>query len=133
MVGRHFGAVEDDPDLPPLSPDDLYFRDIDHLFDLIVDLGRNPPEHEMVIAITRERQRQDGDIVDGAGLDEGLACARRDQVEVGEHLLIEPDDALFLILTHLETGQWPSKSRATTWSRCTPPRGSPRGVVPWAS
>src|SRR4030042_631009 len=51
MVGRHFGAVEDHPDLPTLSPDDLHFRDVDHLFDLVVDLGRNSSEREMVIAI----------------------------------------------------------------------------------
>ena len=41
MVGCHFAAVKDDPDLPALPPDDLYFRDIDHLSDLVINLGRN--------------------------------------------------------------------------------------------
>ena len=84
--------------MPTLSPDDLHLRDVDYLFDLVVDLGRNSSECEMVIAIARQRKREDRDIVNGTGLDEGLACARRDQVEVGKHLLVKLDDALFLIL-----------------------------------
>ncbi len=100
MVSRHFCAVEDYPNLPPLSADDLYFRNVNNLFDLVVDLGCNSSEREMVVAVTRESKRQDRDIVDGARLDQGLACARWDQIKIGKHLLIELDNAFFFIFTH---------------------------------
>ena len=49
----------------------------------------------------REREREDWNVVDGARLDERRRCSRRDEVEIGEQLLVQADDALLLSLIHI--------------------------------
>ena len=58
---------------------------------------------EIVVAAAGERQRENGHIVDGARLHQRLRSARRDQIEIGEQLLVQADDALLFVLAHIET------------------------------
>ncbi len=51
---------------------------------------------------TGQCQREDRDIIDGTRLDQRLRRAGRNQVEVGEHLLVQLDDALLLVLATLK-------------------------------
>ncbi len=103
MVGGHPGAVKDDPDLPALASNDLDLRDVFHFLDLIVNLSSYPSERVVIIVRTREGKGQNRDIVNGAGFDQRFTGAGWNEIEVGKHLLVEPDETLLLILPHLET------------------------------
>ena len=68
----HEGFVKQDANLSSPAADDLHFGDIVDLFDLIVNLRGDASQCEMVVAITRKRQRQNRHVVNRAWLDQRL-------------------------------------------------------------
>ena len=72
VIGLEPGRVEDDPDLPLLSADEGKFRNILVFFDLIAQLGGDPPQFVpgIAVAVAPEGQGEDRHIVDGALLDQ---------------------------------------------------------------
>ena len=66
------------------------------------DLRRHAPQLEIAVALAPQRQRQNRHIVDRARLDQRRRRARRDQIEVRGELLVQPDDALLLVLADVE-------------------------------
>ena len=118
--------------LAALPADDGDRRDVRHLLDRVVELRGEPAQLEIAVAVAPERQRQDRHVVDRARLDERRRGAGRDQVEVGEHLLVQPDDALLFVLADVESARWPSTCPGWRSSRCTRRPGSPRAASPSA-
>ena len=53
------------------------------------------PQFKVSVALARKRQCQDRHIVYRAWLHQGLRRPRRDEVEIREQLLIEPDNAFW--------------------------------------
>jgi len=111
-VGGEPVRVEHHPDLAALAADDGGRRHVGGLLDGIVHLGGDATQVEVAVALAPERQRQDGHVVDGARLDERLGGARRDEVEIGVHLLVELDDAVFLVLADVEADDGHGHPRA---------------------
>ena len=131
-IARESGRIQHDAYFAPLTADQGNGGYIRHLFDGVIELRGDAAQIEIVVAAAGEREREDRHIVDGARLDERLRCARRDEVEIGEQLLIQADDALLFVLADVETHDGERPRRDWTWSRCTRRPGSPRAVFPSA-
>jgi hypothetical protein len=102
-VGRQPGCVERDAELAAVATGDGDGGNVGHLFDGIMHLGGHAAQLEGAVAVARKGQRQDGDVVDRARLDQRLGGAGGNQVEVREHLLVQVDDALLFVLSHFES------------------------------
>ena len=102
MIGRHPIFIQHHPNLPALPADDLDFGDIADFLDFIMNLGGDPPQHKRTFPFAPEGEGQNGDIVDGARLDQRRTGSGWDQVKIGEHLLIQTDDGFFFILADIE-------------------------------
>ena len=68
----------------------------------VVQLGREAAQFVIPVALAPERQRENGNVIDRARLDQRLRGARRNQVEVGEHLLVQPHDGSLFVLADEE-------------------------------
>ena len=102
MIAGQTSFVEIDAHLAALPADDGDGGDLIHLLDGVVQLRGEAPQLVIAVALARERQRQDRHIIDRARLDQRRRGARRDQVEVGEHLLVQPDDGFLFVLADEE-------------------------------
>jgi len=98
------GRIEDHPGLAALAPDDGEFGHVLVLLDLRAELQGHPPElvARDAGALAPEGEREDGHVVDGAGLDHRLGDAGRDPVVVGHELVVELDEAVLQALAHVE-------------------------------
>ena len=83
-----------------------------NLLQFVAQFRRGAPDLKSVQFAAPERQGQKGNVIDGSRLDQRLRGARRNQVEIGEHLLVQPDDAFFFILAHIKANDRDAGSRA---------------------
>ncbi len=132
LIARQLCRVEHDAHFAPLPAHQGHGGNIRHLFDGVIELRGDAPQIEIVVAAAGERERENRHIVDRARLHQGLRSARRDQVEIGEQLLVQSDDALLFVLSHVEAHDRQRRCRGWRWSRCTPRPGSPRAAFPSA-
>ena len=132
IVGRQLAFIQHDANLAPLPADQRDGRNVRHLLDRVVHLGRDLAQFEIAVAFARKRQRQNRHVVDGARLHQRRRGARRNQIEIGVQLLVQPHDALLFVLADVEAHDRHRHARGSTWSRCTPRRGSPTAVSPSA-
>ncbi len=102
-AARHGSAVGHHPHPARQATDQGRLTDLIHLLDRIVDLCRDAPQDAVVIGIAPEGQGQDRHIVDGAYLDQGLAHAGRNAVQVGGDLGVELDHGVGRRVADLET------------------------------
>ena len=89
--------------LAALAADQRHGRDVRGLFDGVIHLRRDAAEIEIAVAFAPERQRKYRNVIDRAGFDQRLRRARRDQIQVGGQLLVQPDDGLLFVLSDQET------------------------------
>ena len=66
--------------------------DLGNGFERVLDLVGETAEREVVVGRAGEGERENGDIVDGAGLDQRGGDAGREAVEVGLEALVEADE-----------------------------------------
>jgi len=64
------------------------------------DLRGDAAQFEIAVALAGKSESQNRHVVDGARLHQRLRSTRRDQVEVGVQLLVQPHDARLFILAH---------------------------------
>jgi len=109
LEGRHVVRpeplrVQHDADLAPLASYHGALGYVLALLDLAGKLLGDAPELIAGVAWVPapERERQDGHVVDGLGLDQGLGHPGRDDVVVGHELGVELDQARFHVLAHIE-------------------------------
>ncbi len=100
---RQQQGVKLNPYLAPGPTDKLRLGDIGDGLDFIVNLGRQPPQHEMVVTSAMEGQRQNRHIIDGVRLDQRLGNPWRDAVKIGCQFLIQVHDRRFRILTDIKS------------------------------
>ena len=112
VIRRQFGLVEHNTDGAALPSDQAHGGNVGHLLDGVIELGGDAAQLEIAIAWAGQGECQDGNVVDGARLHQGLGRARRNQVEVGLHFLVEADDALFFVLPHVEAHDGQGTARA---------------------
>ena len=103
VIRRQFGLVEHNADFTALTSDQAHGGDVGHLLDGVIELGGDPAQFEIAIALAGQSQCENRNVVDRARLHQGLGTAWRNQVEIGLHFLVETDDALFFVLSHIET------------------------------
>ena len=104
---RQFLRVGLDADLLGLVADDVGEPDIGQLGDLDLKLARQPREAvgrpvRRRAGLGRERDGDDGDVVDAAADDQRFGNADRDAVHIGPHLLVHAQDRRIGIGADLE-------------------------------
>ena len=102
MIAGETRFVEIDAYLTALPADGGDGRNLVHLLDSVVQLGRQAAQLVIPVALAPERQREDGNVIDRARLDERRRSPRRDQVEVGEHFLVQAHDGPLFVLSDEE-------------------------------
>lgn len=105
-------VIEHHPQLTALPADQRHLRHVFHLLDRVEKLGGYLTQFIRAVSLTGKRERENRNVVDGARLDQRQRRAGRNQVEVGEHLLIQADDAGLFVLSHLKTDDRQRLSRA---------------------
>jgi len=101
MAGQTVG-IENDSDLPLVAADEVGLGDLGVLLQVGLDDGRDAAQLVAIVPLAIEGDGEDGHIIDGPELDEGLARPLRDKVEVGVHLVVGSNDGLFLRGIHEE-------------------------------
>ena len=86
----------------PLASDELRGGYVGNLLQIVPEFCGGAPDLVSIQLVAPQRKRQKRDVVDGTRLDQRLRSARRNQVKIREHLLIQPDDALFFVLAHVK-------------------------------
>src|SRR5262245_33730270 len=114
MIAGQTSFVEINAHLAALPADGSYSRNLVHLLDRVVQLGGEAAQLVIPVARTPKRQREDGDVVDRARLDERRRGPRRDQVEVGEYFLVQAHDGSLFVLADEEAhhGHRPAWARS---------------------
>ena len=92
VARREGGGIEFDAQSAAGSADERGLGDERDGFDGVLDLRGEAAEREVVERAAVQGKREDGDVVDGARLDQGSADAGRDAVEVGLEFLVEADE-----------------------------------------
>jgi len=85
------------------AADQRGLRDLRDGFDLVVELGGEPAQREVVVRGAVQRECEHRHVVDGARLDQRRADAGRDAVEIGLELLVEAHERGLQIGADLET------------------------------
>ena len=114
VVSRGLGFIQCHLDGAPPAADQGHDGNVGHLLHRVVDLGGDAAQLETTVAAAGKRQRQDGHVVDRPRFHQRLQSARGDQIEIGVELLVEPHDASFFVLSHVEAhdGQGASGARS---------------------
>ena len=87
-VGSKPLCIEDHTDLAGLPADDRRFRDVVELLERVFQFARISPQTIGVIVLSPKRQGHDGDVVDGADLDDRLRDAGRDAIKIRVELVV---------------------------------------------
>ena len=102
VPSRQQQRVKLNPHLPPGAADKFRLSDVRNRLDFVINLGRQSPQHKMVITSSMEGQGQNRHIIDGVRLDQGLGDPGRNPVKIGGQLLIEANNGRFRILADIK-------------------------------
>ena len=97
-------GVEQHAHLAPVAADYLGFGNIMDTLDGIINLGRQPPQHVMIVFLAVKGQGQDRHIIDGVRLDQREGDSVRNFVKVALQFLVEPDNGILQVLPDIEAG-----------------------------
>ena len=100
--GRELGAVENHAHRAGLSADHLCLGNVGDLADSVLDLIGHLAQLIAVVVLAPQGERQDGNVVDGPGLDERLRDALGHAIGVGVELAVDLDQRVFLRRPHQE-------------------------------
>ena len=100
MARRERFRIELYAELATKATDDIRFRDIGDLLDLILQFRDDAAQRRMVEGSAVKSQGKNGDIVNRARFEERKRDVRRNLVEVRLELLVELDQALFNVLAY---------------------------------
>ena len=104
MISLQPGRIEGNPDLPLLSADEGKLRNVLILLDLVAKFGADPSQFitGVAVAVAPEGQGQDRHVIYGTLLDQRRRNSRRNPVVVGRQLVVQVDDAVFHVLSHIK-------------------------------
>ncbi len=130
IARRQPHRVEQHAHLPLRAADDGRLGDQRHLLHRVIHLRGQPPQREMIVMRTVNRQRQNRHVVNRPRLDERRGNAVRNLVEIRLQLLVQLHQAAFHVFADLEPHDDQSTGLRWKWSRCIPRREFPRAAFP---
>ena len=99
-VGVQLGGAEHDAQVARKTADHRSLRDAGNLLNIVLHFVRDGAQLIAAIVRSPQGQSQDGNIVDGARLDDGLRNSGRHLAEVGIELAVHLDERVFLRRAH---------------------------------
>ena len=101
-AGGQTRGIQEHPQFSTGPADDRRLGDLRHLLHRIINLGHQATQGQVVVSPAVEGQRQDGDIVDGTGLDQRESHPMRHPVPIGAEFFRHLHQTGIGIRAHLE-------------------------------
>ena len=95
--GRQAFRFERHQNFAALSARQGHHGHVGRLLDHVVDLRGDAAQFVIAIPRTPQRQRDDRNVVDGAGLHHRPGCVRRKKIQIRIELIVEPNQTGFFI------------------------------------